>query len=331
LSAGTLSPAFSYKTTNYTATVDYSVTSLAISAIPSNSKASVTSVTGNDKLAVGANTIKIVVQAENGVTATYTVTVTRKAQESAQDPGNEDDPAPEITETVKEFTVNGVALSPADSIPADVIPADFEKETIVLEGAEYPCLSFSNGELTLLYLTEEDADQGQLYLYDSLRDAAYPFIQLKSEFGYLILMLPNEQLIPDNFSERSISIEGKGVATAYQMPMQQSDFFIVYGMNQSGTSGWYQYDMAEGTYQRYLLTEVTGVVQETVEEASEEDSTELADAYKGMTTKNNLLLYIGIGLIGVILVVIGILIAVRVKSKKKQTEEDQDEIKFMDI
>jgi hypothetical protein len=144
-------------------------------------------------------------------------------------------------------------------------------------------------------------------------------------------MLPNEQLIPDNFSERSISIEGKGVATAYQMPMQQSDFFIVYGMNQSGTSGWYQYDMAEGTYQRYLLTEVTGVVQETVEEASEEDSTELADAYKGMTTKNNLLLYIGIGLIGVILVVIGILIAVRVKSKKKQTEEDQDEIKFMDI
>jgi hypothetical protein len=333
LSAGTLSPAFSYNTTKYTATVDYSVTSIAISANPSSAKATVTSVTGNDKLAVGANTIKIVVQAENGVTATYTVTVTRKAQATAENNGNEENQEPETPEVTKEFTVNGVSFSPADMIPAEVIPEDFVEETIALEGVEYPCLSFSNGDLTLLYLVEKDADQGQLYLYDSMRDTVYPFIQLKSEFGYVIVLLPGEQLIPENFSEHSLSIEGKGVATAYQIAMQQSDFVMLYCMNQSGESGWYQYDTSERTYQRYLLTEVTNVVQETVEELPDEDSEELEAAYKELQQKASLFLYIGIGIIGVLLVLIGILVAARAKSKKIRTMEDQDEdeVKFIKL
>ena len=46
ISAGTLSPEFSAATKDYTATVDYSCSSLAVTANPADSKASVTSVTG---------------------------------------------------------------------------------------------------------------------------------------------------------------------------------------------------------------------------------------------------------------------------------------------
>ena len=73
ISPGTLSPAFKGSTTKYTATVDNSVTSIAVSATPVNEKATIESVTGNTNLAVGANVVKIVVKAENGTTATYKI------------------------------------------------------------------------------------------------------------------------------------------------------------------------------------------------------------------------------------------------------------------
>ena len=78
ISPGTLSPAFKGSTTKYTATVDNSVTSIAVSATPVNEKATIESVTGNTNLAVGANVVQIVVKAENGTTATYKITVTRQ-------------------------------------------------------------------------------------------------------------------------------------------------------------------------------------------------------------------------------------------------------------
>ena len=78
ISPGTLSPAFSGKTTTYSATVGSDVTNIAVSATPVNEKAVVESVTGNTNLKSGSNAIKIVVRAENGVTATYTVNVTKE-------------------------------------------------------------------------------------------------------------------------------------------------------------------------------------------------------------------------------------------------------------
>ena len=58
ISAGTLSPEFSAATKDYTATVDHSCSSLAVTANPADSKASVTSVTGNDSLEVGENAVR---------------------------------------------------------------------------------------------------------------------------------------------------------------------------------------------------------------------------------------------------------------------------------
>jgi hypothetical protein len=55
------------------------VTSLDVNAVTSNSGAEIVSITGNDSLQEGANTIRITVRAENGATAVYTITVTREA------------------------------------------------------------------------------------------------------------------------------------------------------------------------------------------------------------------------------------------------------------
>ena len=77
VSEGKLSPGFSAGTTSYSiGEVDYSVSKLNITYKTEDGKARV-SVNGNS-LAVGANTVSVVVTAENGATKTYKISVTRK-------------------------------------------------------------------------------------------------------------------------------------------------------------------------------------------------------------------------------------------------------------
>ncbi|APM39581.1 cadherin-like beta sandwich domain-containing protein [Clostridium kluyveri] len=83
LSSGTLSPVFTGETTIYTASVGNEVTSITVTPTVNEANAAVT-VNGNPvsqavNLNVGANTINVVVTAQDGTTNTYTVTVTRAA------------------------------------------------------------------------------------------------------------------------------------------------------------------------------------------------------------------------------------------------------------
>ena len=190
LSVGALSPKFSPSTTSYTATVDYSVTSIAITAVPSNSKASVVSVSGNEGLKVGANTVTIIVKAENGVTSTYTITVTRE---------EEKDDEPEVVPV--SFTVNGNTLYCINDIPDDVVPEDFEKSQITIDNNNCASLNFLNGDIKLLYLGAEDGTNASLYVYDAKEGAVYSFVKLSSENSYIILLLPDVSGLPEGYEE----------------------------------------------------------------------------------------------------------------------------------
>jgi hypothetical protein len=93
LSQGTLSPSFASGTTAYTASVANGVSSLTVTPTATQADATIkvngTAVTsgsasGAIPLAVGANTISVVVTAQDGTTkSTYTVTVTRAASADA--------------------------------------------------------------------------------------------------------------------------------------------------------------------------------------------------------------------------------------------------------
>ena len=83
VSGGTFDPAFSPAVTDYTATVPNGTDSVVVTATTSDNNASFTingSTNATVALAVGDNTIAIVVTAENGTTTrTYTIVVTRDA------------------------------------------------------------------------------------------------------------------------------------------------------------------------------------------------------------------------------------------------------------
>ena len=309
ISAGTLSPEFSAATKDYTATVDYSCSSLAVTANPADSKASVTSVTGNDSLEVGENTVSVVVTAEDGSTSTYNIVVTRRAED---DPENADK-----QDNWKKFDINGTEWTMVNDIPEDVVPVGFEHSKTVIDGLEYNTLHGTFGDITLVYLQSESGNG--LFVYDAAQNAAYEFVRINSESHFIVVLLPKVDDVPEGYNEISLSIEGKGVATAYQTKVekkddQTKDFYLVYAMNDNGESGWYTYDSVDGTYMRNELGTPTV--------AQEENDTTKSELVPGIANKYLVLAAI---LVLIIIILALLLLVVIVKNKKCTANEENDE------
>ena len=354
ISPGTLSPAFKGSTTKYTATVDNSVTSIAVSATPVNEKATIESVTGNTNLAVGANVVQIVVKAENGTTATYKITVTRQAAGTTGsettttggengDDGNGDSETPEDTEEVDttetpvsaaDVVINNTTYHIADNFTEEQIPADFTEATVNFRGAECRGLTFNKGTISLIYLETDnvDATTGRFFIYDETRDVVYDFMKFTAgESSYVIpLLAPLDSVLPESYVQVSLQMPENTVMTAYQLPAEDgeeaSDFYIFYGVNQDGTEGWYQYDAAEGTYQR-----VNGNITEAADSSSDDlaalqsEYDELSKKYKDAKSFSRNMIAVIIFVLAIAAVVIlNIVLFGRKKKGKDELLEDDD-------
>ena len=357
ISPGTLSPAFKGSTTKYTAAVDNSVTSIAVSATPVNEKATIESVTGNTNLAVGANVVKIVVKAENGTTATYKITVTRQAAGNSGsaaattggengDDGNGDSETPEDTEEVDttetpvsaaDVVINNTTYHIADNFTEEQIPADFTEATVNFRGAECRGLTFNKGTISLIYLETDnvDATTGRFFIYDETRDVVYDFMKFTAgESSYVIpLLAPLDSVLPESYVQVSLQMPENTVMTAYQLPVEDgeeaSDVYIFYGVNQDGTEGWYQYDAAEGTYQR-----VNGNITETADSSSD-DLAELQSEYDELSKKykdaksfsrNMIAVLIFVLAIAVVIILNIVLFGRKKKGKDELLEDDDPEL-----
>lgn len=356
ISPGTLSPAFKGSTTKYTATVDNSVTSIAVSATPVNEKATIESVTGNTNLAVGANVVQIVVKAENGTTATYKITVTRQAAGTTGsettatggengDDGNGDSETPEDTEEVDttetqvsaaDVVINNTTYHIADNFTEEQIPADFIEATVNFRGTECRGLTFDKGTISLIYLETDnvDATTGRFFIYDETRDVVYDFMKFTAgESSYVIpLLAPLDSVLPESYVQVSLQMPGNTVMTAYQLPVEDgeeaSDFYIFYGVNQDGTEGWYQYDAAEGTYQR-----VNGNITETADSSSDDlaalqsEYDELSKKYKDAKSfsRNMIAVLIFVLAIAVVIILNIVLFGRKKKGKDELLEDDDSE------
>ena len=356
ISPGTLSPAFKGSTTKYTATVDNSVTSIAVSATPVNEKATIESVTGNTNLAVGANVVKIVVKAENGTTATYKITVTRQAAGTTGsettttggengDDGNGDSETPEDTEEVDatetpvpaaDVVINNTTYHIADNFTEEQIPADFTEATVHFRGTECRGLTFNKGTISLIYLETDnvDATTGRFFIYDETRDVVYDFMKFTAgESSYVIpLLAPLDSVLPESYVQVSLQMPENTVMTAYQLPVEDgeeaSDFYIFYGVNQDGTEGWYQYDAAEGTYQR-----VNGNITETADSSSDDlaalqsEYDELSKKYKDAKSfsRNMIAVLIFVLAIAVVIILNIVLFGRKKKGKDELLEDDDSE------
>ena len=320
LSSGTLSPAFKYNVTNYTAEVANDVTSVVVSAKPSNANATVESVNGGENLAVGANKIQVVVKAENGVTATYTITVTRKESGDTDDSDTPDEEDPAGTDEPPEqcYEIGGVKMYPSEDGDETQIPEGFTLSEITLWEKAYPYwVNETIGtDMGLIYLVDENKENGAWYrISEASPYDACAFLCFKSEYGYIIAT-PEKltEAAPTGYVPETINIEGKGTVDAYVRDGDESTC-LIYAVNQDGVYGWYRYDVQDRTYMRYTEETAAEDTQQT-EPSTEQSGSQMKD----LESQMRLLFYAFIVVVAILLIVIVILLI-----KRKHDDDDDDD------
>ena len=168
LSEGTLSPAFVYNNVKYSATVGADTNSIDVDAVVSDSSATIQSITGNTDLKEGQNVIKIVVAAENGNLATYTINVTKSsaavdtdAAAPAQDQSDAAAPDAETPDTTPQDTeASDTQQAGNTEAAANVTPeGNTEEDTSdVTASDEYQFLQKSYLELNDKYTALKNKD-----------------------------------------------------------------------------------------------------------------------------------------------------------------------------
>ena len=334
ISPGTLSPAFNGKTLTYSATVGSDVTNIAVSATPVNEKAVVESVTGNTNLKSGDNTIKIVVKAENGVTATYTVNVTKQSGETTASDEGEVETTEETDSSENTVTVNGISYVIAENFATENIPADFSETTVNYQGADYRGVSYDKGSVVMLYLVQDGAEEstGSFFVYDSTRDTLYPFVKMVNGEHYVIALLPPvDYTMPDTMQQTQLTLADGSLVTAYQETQEEgseveSEFYTFYGVNSDGTEGWYQYDSIEETYQRVNTgtTVSSDGLQDEDAAYLQEEYLALSEKYKKEKAFSRTAIGVLIFLLAVMAVVLINLLLHRRGGDEEDLEDDDD-------
>lgn len=339
ISPGTLSPEFAGSTTKYSATVAGDINSIAVSAVPVNSKAVVESVTGNENLKEGSNTIKIVVKAENGVTATYTINVTKQSKSAAAttDTPKESEQVEEETQkaeptadpTGETITIDGAAYQVAEDFGEDIIPIDFSENTINYHGTDYRGVKYNNGAVLMLYMVPVDTAEatGKFFVYDGTRDIFYPFAKISNNERYVIALLPPVDVtMPNDYLQMNIVVgEGTGeLITVYQKDNleeseMESAFFLFYGVNQTGAESWYQYDGLDGTYQRTDMEETETGYNELLEEYES-----LSEKYAKERTSARNVIGVLIFILAVLVIVIINLVIFHIRKKDDAVFDEED-------
>lgn len=337
ISPGTLSPEFSPTTVEYSATVAYETSKIAISATPNDSKASVTGVTGTD-LSVGANTVRVVVTAESGVSVAYVINVTREAQVKQEDTTNEDSSAQEEDADTSDQEAVEVSIGEAvyrivSDIPEEIIPEGFEESAYTYKDKEVQVLKADAGDMLLFYL--EDENGTSLFIYDEEKDSFTKYIPM-SFYVSVIVLEPDETVtIPEGFTQLSLAFNETTI-TAYQSD-QNPDFYLVYARNSSGERALYLYDTVEGSLQRYAKSSVADQENTDEESATSEDlENQLKELNSSFDSKlqNRMYILYTVAVLAVILLIIIINLILKIRDLKDngsiEDDDSQDFEKYME-
>ncbi len=246
VSSGELSPAFDAGTNAYTLSVPYETTSLSVFATAKDNKAAI-SVTPSDALAVGENTIEVVVTAEDGSKRTYTITVTRAQSELAG------------TTVELEGTTYTVAYDPATL----TVPENYTANTAEYGEKKILVYDAPQNVLQIAYLFNETA--GAWYIYDAQTQSFSEYLAVASSANTVVLLTPPETVeIPQGYLPYELTV-GEKTWSVYQAENSEKEgIWLVYGMKSDGTCEFFYYDSALATFSSYF--------EPTVDKTAEEEA-----------------------------------------------------------
>lgn len=261
---GTMSPEFSPSVTEYTVTVANEVTDITVSGGVTDENAQITAASGFKNLKKGTNQALITVTAQDGSTLTYHFTITRSedaAEEPAQqepeempqeDEGSDAAPAQGAGLT---FQMDGVTYQVSQGYDSSLLPQGCVKQNVSFQGQEVEGACFEAGALQLVYAISGADGTGDFYICDAKSEIVSLFIQLKTGNTDYIVPIQSKDDAPAGFHEEAMRWNNADIP-AYQATdasfADAKDFYLLYGVNQSGDHGYYLYDVLQGTCQRFL-------------------------------------------------------------------------------
>lgn len=240
ITPGELKPEFSKDVYSYETTVPGETTSLAINALPEDSKSSV-SIDGNENFEPGKQAhVTIKVTAETGDTHIYDLTVNVE----------------EIVDTRAVINVNGTDYYFSQDYSKISIPEGFAQSKEKFDGTDVILYTSPNGQIKCAYLTDKDGKNGAWYIIDLNAKTAVPLINVQSAYKNFIILEPSDNVSkPEGYSSFSYDFGGNTV-TAYHVT-ENDEVILVYAMSPDSDPSWYRYDTVEKTFVRYNADPVT--------------------------------------------------------------------------
>lgn len=251
ITPGELKPEFSKDVYSYETTVPGETTSLAINALPEDSKSSV-SIDGNENFEPGKQAhVTIKVTAETGDTHIYDLTVNVE----------------EIVDTRAVINVNGTDYYFSQDYSKISVPEGFAQSKEKFDGTDVILYTSPNGQIKCAYLTDKDGKNGAWYIIDLNAKTAVPLINVQSAYKNFIILEPSDNVSkPEGYSSFSYDFGGNTV-TAYHVT-DNDEVILVYAMSPDSDPSWYRYDTVEKTFVRYNADPVTEKQEEAASDGS---------------------------------------------------------------
>lgn len=326
ISPGVLSPAFSPDVTTYTTSVGADCASITVSAVPNDSKATV-SVSGK-RMDPGFNTTTITVTAENGSKRTYTIKTTKETNSASnennqatgsdssngstdnnnipdvQDPNSEAIQEPNITVDNAEYKI--VSANDEHPLPDGYTPTEYDYNGTKVSAG----VGIDTG-VTIVYLESTDGKgESGYYVYDSVRKTFSPFVEVSQpQFTYCILAIDEASMeLPEGYDVGRTVINGKEVDALLD---RTGNYALFYGVSSTGETGWFRYNVNDGTIQGYAGYNMA-------DEQVINTNTKTADSDKAFNTVSSYIFVILAVLAVVIIALIVVVIALSIKLSKSK-------------
>ena len=128
---------------------------------------------------------------------------------------------------------------------------------------------------------------------------------------YYLLRIPDGIVIPSEYIEKEVTINGKKVTALVSEIKDYADFYYIYAMN-NGNKGFYSYDQKEGSLQR--------VVTLTAAQDNAEEETEEAPVQKTKLPSRKVFM-IALG-IAVVIIIILLILLISARKRARELEDD---------
>jgi len=236
-----LKPSFNKDTLEYELEVENDVEKVNVSSTKADYRARVNG-GGEIELSEGINKVEIVVTAEKGNQKTYVVSINRKEL----NPIN--------------ITVNGNKYSVIRKAELLEAPPYYVATTAIINDTEVPAFKSEISGYTLVGLKNETGDT-KLFIYN-INDGSYREYKQVGLDSFILILEEPENMVDGYSNVKNIKISNFEVS-AYYKDGTDTDYVLVYGMNlENGQKNWYQYDIVEGTFQRFQNKEVIKLQQD---------------------------------------------------------------------